>query len=480
MAKKITILSIFSLLLFALTSCEEKFSSDPSMTLQFSADTVKFDTIFTDVSSLTMEVHVYNPQKEGIHISSIALRGGASSHFRFNLDGQACAPGASLQDIEILGKDSLFLLVEVTLPSQNQTTPFRLEDEIIFTYNSKTQSLPLEAYGQQAHIMRDLHITKDSTLSNEYPFLVYGALTVDSGAKLTINPGCTLYMHDKSQMVVYGQLNVAGTAEEPVLMRGDRLDNLFAKVPYDMSSGQWYGLFLVSQQKHTLDHLELRSSVYGVYAQSTGNNPLQQLQLDGCRLHNSSVYGLVCIDTRLTAVNTEVSNCGNYCVYLLGGKHEFYHCTIANYYNHADHGIQGSSREAVPAVCVNDIPKYAQMSTYFYNSIITGTRDEEWALLTYFPKQYPAAIQHCYLRTDSAALADQSQYSDIHFYHKGDELFQCSYYTYTDCLPYNFQLDSLSPARNIADSAIAARYRYDRLGHDRFADGRPDLGAYEY
>jgi hypothetical protein len=45
---------------------------------------------------------------------------------------------------------------------------------------------------------------------------------------------------------------------------------------------------------------------------------------------------------------------------------------------------------------------------------------------------------------------------------------------------YDFTLDSLSLARDKADISIAEQYRFDRLGNNRLADGKPDLGAYEY
>ena len=43
---------------------------------------------------------------------------------------------------------------------------------------------------------------------------------------------------------------------------------------------------------------------------------------------------------------------------------------------------------------------------------------------------------------------------------------------------YDFQLDSLSPARALADSTIAQQYPYDRLGIRR--KSLPDAGCYEY
>ena len=50
------------------SSCtdEREFSTDPSHRLAFSCDTVAFDTLFTDVSSATQILLIYNRNKEDL------------------------------------------------------------------------------------------------------------------------------------------------------------------------------------------------------------------------------------------------------------------------------------------------------------------------------------------------------------------------------------------------------------------------------
>ena len=57
-------------------------------------------------------------------------------------------------------------------------------------------------------------------------------------------------------------------------------------------------------------------------------------------------------------------------------------------------------------------------------------------------------------------------------------VFRNIYYLYKEYKYYDFQLDSLSPARGVADSVIALSFPYDRLGVRR--KSRPDAGCYEY
>ncbi|MEY4594407.1 MAG: hypothetical protein RIQ47_817, partial [Bacteroidota bacterium] len=55
-----------------LFSCKkEDFTDDPSAKLEFSTDTVMFDTVFTTVGSATEVFIVYNRQNQPIRISSI-------------------------------------------------------------------------------------------------------------------------------------------------------------------------------------------------------------------------------------------------------------------------------------------------------------------------------------------------------------------------------------------------------------------------
>ena len=99
-------LYILLLLLIGLVSCQQEIvSNDPSLKLQFSHDTVLFDTVFTTLGSSTKCVLVYNPNKNAINIDQVEIRDG--KHFFINLDGENNID--QLRDIVIRGKDSLFL-----------------------------------------------------------------------------------------------------------------------------------------------------------------------------------------------------------------------------------------------------------------------------------------------------------------------------------------------------------------------------------
>ncbi|MCK4638186.1 MAG: hypothetical protein KAT33_02080, partial [Bacteroidales bacterium] len=66
------------------SSCKKKddFITDPSFKLDFSTDSIVFDTVFTTVGSITKQLKVYNNNKQNVKISSIQLAGGNSSNYR--------------------------------------------------------------------------------------------------------------------------------------------------------------------------------------------------------------------------------------------------------------------------------------------------------------------------------------------------------------------------------------------------------------
>ena len=90
------------LLSVILVSCNEDadFSSNPSLRLEFSCDTVSFDTLFTQKNSPTAMFVVRNRNKEALRISDVRLASGGQSGFSILVDGQS---GNMMRDLELRG-----------------------------------------------------------------------------------------------------------------------------------------------------------------------------------------------------------------------------------------------------------------------------------------------------------------------------------------------------------------------------------------
>ena len=108
-------------------------------------------------------------------------------------------------------------------------------------------------------------------------------------------------------------MTAKGTREQPVSIRSDRLDRLFDSVPYLYASGGWNGIYLQADQprNYQLEYVDILSGNVGLYAYSSCTDSLPQLRMNGCRIHNHALYGLVLVNTDAQVVNKEISNCAS-------------------------------------------------------------------------------------------------------------------------------------------------------------------------
>ncbi|MBO7161170.1 MAG: hypothetical protein J6V62_07045, partial [Paludibacteraceae bacterium] len=70
------------------SSCtEDSINVDADFSLAFSADTLRFDTLFTDMGSATLKLKVYNTSAKKAHIDNIRLMN--ARYFHLNINGVA-------------------------------------------------------------------------------------------------------------------------------------------------------------------------------------------------------------------------------------------------------------------------------------------------------------------------------------------------------------------------------------------------------
>ena len=477
------IMVLFCVCCAGLVSCQSEIvSDDPSLRLSFSHDSILFDTVFTALGSSTKQMMIYNPNRNAILIDRVEMREGTS--FFINLDGENQIE--NMCDITLRGGDSLFLFVRTKIDPQSANSPVLVEDTIVFYLNQTKQEIHLQAYGQNVEILRGdnglLQFDKLS-LTNEKPYLIYDTLLVTGN--LSIQQGSTLYMHSGAMIYAYGNVIAKGTLENPITIRGDRTDRLFDSVPYRVASGQWGGIFLVDAEsilppRYEFDYVDIISGSVGLYAISENSVRRPKMSLTNSRIHNHAEYGLVLQNIDATVANTEISNCASHCVYLAGGYHNFVHNTIAAFYGFPFTTINIHNNmlpEDVAAVYINNLSKNsAPTISSFYNCIIAGARKNNLVLATPLPDYYEGHFIGNYMRADSldSAFARDNVYASD----SDSVVFRNTYYLSREYRYYDFNLDSLSPARSIADSTSAIPYPLDRLGNRR--KKHPDAGCYEY
>jgi len=472
-------------------SCvDEKFTNDPSAVLSFSCDTLSFDTMFTDIPSRTVSFYIYNTNDKALNISSARLANGADSYFRFNLDGRIPAATNLLENIEIKANDSLFVFVELTVDPNNQNFPVFYMDSMVFVTNGQIQDVKLVTYGQDAIVFDSYSFPDNATLTADKPYLIFNYMHVKEGKTLTLKAGTRLFFHNKANFVVDGNLVSNGTLENPVVMRTDRFDKMpdVDQTPYDYMPGQWGGIYLQnSKGVHSLNHTFIRGCDLGVILLGTGSTH-PSLVLQNCVLHSMTQYGLYAQNAKVTIENTEISNCGTSCLYLLGGESYAVHTTLANYY-------AWGTRESETLVIANyqldgtALYLYPITSAVIENSIVFGNQSKEILLQkdTFTNAIYNVLISNTLIK--SKRLEDSefhnitwanSQNANSQGVYLNDTVFvNASISDIAKTGYYNFQLDPNSIARSKANQSVSERYPIDLLGKNRLLDTNPDLGAYE-
>ncbi len=466
---------------FSMNSCiDERISHSPDLRLSFSKDTLVFDTLFTTIGSSTKQLKVYNKSDKNLNISSLALKMGATSPYRINVDGQQ-SENNHFNNLELRANDSIFIFVEVNIETLDEDIAILVEDEIQFLTNGNQQRVNLIAYGQNMTVLNGLTIQNDTVLNAQKPYLIYGDLVVDSAKTLTLEAGSKLYFHNNSSLVVYGNLIADGTFEKPILMRGHRTDEIFDSIPYNFVSNQWGGVLLFNKEgNHKLNHVNMNSGYVGVFFSNDDLSYRPSLEMNSCRIHNFLKYGLVVQNGDVVVSNSEISNTGSYSVYLKGGKHRFIHSTIANFFNSTNVRVQPSGREGEAALTIMELDRSLPMESEFINCVIVGSNQNELDIFTHFEDDMHTLFKNSYIRKPKPDK-EFAYFQNIRWWDKNDTIiFKNNFFDIKEKEYYNFMPDSVSPIRDIADFDVAKDYPFDLNGNSRLDDGMPDAGAYEW
>ena len=469
------------LLLCSVTSClsDEEYSVSPSDRLIFSEDTVKMDTVFSGELTTTYTFQVYNTGKKALRIPRVYLERGEESPYRVNVNGTFLIDGQG-QDFEISAKDSMRVFLALNAPDRDQDNPVEENDKLIFvTEAGVQQTVVLTACGQSFIPLDGKVFTTDTVLNSRRPYRVLDSLLVKEGATLTLEKGVRLFFHQGVDLVVEGRLLAQGTADEPVVMRGDRLDDMFPLQPYDRVPGQWGGIiFRENSYGNHLNYCDIHSGSFGLQCDSA-DVEREKLRFENSILHNITGKGLSVRASRVFVGNSQITNAGGNCVHLRGGHSKFVHCTIGNFYAFA--GGRGVALDFSNADGEVRLPLY---SAAFYNSIITGySRDEIMGGKSdrYEQDEFNYLFANCLLDTPKAedekfqnCLWEEDDENDIkrekNFFPEFD----------LKQLIFTFGLGEKSRALHAADADVTREYYpADRNGRSRFLDAGPDMGCYE-
>ncbi len=481
-------------IIFSACQRDENFITSSDARLSFSTDTLMFDTVFTTLGSATRILKVFNEAEAPIKIDEISIKGNNGSKFRINVDGISAE---SFQDIEIAEEDSIYIFAEVTIDPDEplSSSPFVLEDEIIFKTNGNDQSVVLEAWGQNAiYIPSTDGANGVSLLSCDFetrvwddpkPYVIYGVLVVDS-CTLNLPAGTEIYLHgglargtdEEGELFLYndglifisenGKLVTEGTLEEPVVIQGDRLEE-----PFNDVQGQWAGIRIgPGSRGNLMDHTIIKNGIIGVRVDSAAN-----LIMTNSQIYNTASTGLLGIHAQLRVQNSLFHNNGGNCVQLeYGGRYEFDYCTLASY------GVDASALKMSNALCLDLLCQDFRanpLNANFRNSIIMGSREDELDLFDRLgeaaPGSFDYTLEDCIVRVMD--LPTEDLYLDFF-----ERCAPCYNAVPNDSLfvsveDDDYHLDTLSVAEEFARPLPNLFFDLDGVMRDAT---NPDAGCYEY
>lgn len=443
------------LLLFSVVGCEPKdeiITTDPDAKLEFSADTVLFDTVFVSRGSITKRLKVYNRNEKAVRISEINLAGGGASPYQLTINGIQ-SPLAS--NVELRGGDSLYVLVKVNINPTDQNQPFLAADSILFKTNGRQQNVKLVAYGQNAYFHRKGSIGTE-TWPSDKPHVLLDSVLIREGAILTIEKGARIFGYNKSVLLVAGQLQVQGTPQERVSFSGYRREEEYRTAP-----GQWEGIrVLATSSGNSIKYADIKNTLYGL---RIGNPGKAATLLEGCVIAHAFWDGIVAFTSDVKVTNSLIYNCGQYGFGGLGGgNYELTYTTIASYQNPL-------LRETPLLVITDFIPesdiKDQPTTLRLVNSIIYSDGYSMADEVLIEPMSAVVEASNNLLRTES--------YKDLF---KGNGNILNTIPKFKAPAKYDFRLDTLSPASGAAK--VLPAILKDLKGVTR-SSTKPDAGAYE-
>ena len=426
MIRRLCFLTLTIAVLLAACTDNDSFSTAPGNRLTFSTDTVKFDTLFSTVPSVTETFWVHNESSDGIRIQSVRLERTTQSGYRVNVDGTYLDPVGT--DFEVRKGDSILVFVEVTTHENHAKEPQLVEDNLLFTLENGTQQkVNLRTYSWDALKLTDLVVSRDTTIESDKPVVVYGSgIRVDSAATLTLRH-TTLYFHDGAGMDVCGQL-----VAENCVFRGDRLDHMFDYLPYDRISGQWRGISITSSSSYNiLNNCEIRNAWDALDCDSTA------IQMVGTIVHNNRGVGLSARNSQVALSYCQFTNTLGDCLALKGCEAVVDHCTLGQFYPFsADRGAAfrfTNTNMPMLLLCTNTL------ITGYADDVVMGEMQDTTIVFDY-------RFADCILRTDS--VADKKRFERIIWETPKDSVQGKQHFKTIDeeNLYYDFTIDSISPA----------------------------------
>ena len=453
--------------IFFMTSCnKENFITSADASLFVSSDSIKFDTVFTSVGSITKSFKIINQNNQKLLLSEIKLMGGPQSAYRININGSYAT---QLNNVEIEANDSIYVFVAITINPTQQNLPFIISDSIKINYNGNDKFIQLQAYGQNAHFLNNEIIIGNVTWQNDLPYVILGSLQINESATLTVESGTKIFVHANAPILVDGTLITQGVKNNEVVFTGDRLDGDYSNLP-----SSWPGIiFRTSSKNNELNFTVIKNAYQAIVAIDPSANASPKLTIHQCNIDNAYDAGIFSNHSDLLVENSLISNCGTGIRIINGGNYEFVNCTSVGYSNDFM-----SHNKPTLNVCnyiyQNGNPISSDLSAQFINCIFWGeggTNTDEIYLDKLGNTLFDVTFDHSLYKVD----VDPSNVNFISPIKNQDPIFD-SVDVVNNYYDFRIKNNPLAPG---IDQGINTIYLNDLDNQTRISGVTTDMGCYE-
>lgn len=475
-----------ALSLLPFSSCRKNIITDnPDALLEFSTDTIQFDTVFTSMGSSTRTLRVYNRNKQAVLINRVSLAGGSASDFKLNIDG---ASTTLAEAIKVAAGDSIYIFASVLI-DPNDGDALR-EDSILFSVNGNEQKVLLNAYGWNAHYhscrgCNEIYKGANFEFSNDgKPHIIMGFMTFDSSSIVSIPSGIDhIYMfggpstqwYERGRIIIGEnsslKVNVGGDLNNPVEFKTHRLEESYQDLPFNHG-----GIFLSAGSVDNQIHgAIIRNAVEGISVIYPSVNGNPKLELKNSLIYNVERTGILGLNTAIYAENVIVASSNSYNLTIReGGNYTFNHCSFVNY---AKNPLVRRSESVVSIADYyvyedqdgNEIFQEAELDIQFNNCVITGSKSEEIEVIRLDGggQAFRLNFEGCLIQKDTfdVGLSGQNIINE-------DPLF-------TNVINYEYSTDTVSSP--LVDNGTAVtNVTTDIVGQSRPQGRAADIGAFEF
>ena len=444
-------------------SCREDYdASDAMQDLTFSQKEIEMSTVFTNITSSTYVLKVYNKQCNDVNIPSVSLQNGTNSYYTIEVNGQQNST-QKIENVLIRKNDSIQIYVTINAKSAT-SSPYT--DAIVFNLGGKTQTVNLKAPVENAAIIQDASgtntLNSNTTWDASQAKIIKNDVVVKSGNTLTINAGTHLYFAKNAHLIIENgaTLTTNGSLSEKVTFRGERTE-----LQYDSLFGTWGGIELKANATASMKNTIVKGAKTAISLTQS------KLTLENTEIYNSNAYGILANNSTINAINTVVNQASAASVFLHnGGNYNFTHCTLVNYWQYV-----GEHEFAVYLSNTDGKGSFNNLTANFANSILySKDKDGLYMAVDTSKSAVTLNFESNLINATNSDAADFTQSIFKNTIANQNPLLANPFLFSTN----NLQLTATSPALNKGNSIYTGKAPLDITGKTRASSS--DLGAYEF